>query len=104
MSDWAELPIGERAALLREGRAFPGETADEARCRLKTALDLLDDADLGALLDCGQDALNRRRVDGTGPTPVRIARAIYYRRADVLAWLERNRDGVRGTSKKESRS
>ena len=60
--------------------------------RVKAALDLLDDADLQALTGCGEDALARHRVNGTGPTPIRVLRAVFYRRADVVSWLERNRD------------
>lgn len=90
----ANAPLDIRARFLSDGRPFPGETETEARCRVKAALDLLDDTDLMALTGCGEDALARHRVNGTGPTPIRVLRAVFYRKADVLAWLERNRDQV----------
>jgi hypothetical protein len=91
---WANASLDIRARFLAEGRPFPGETEAEARCRVKAILDLLDDADLQALTGCGEDALARHRVNGTGPTPIRVLRAVFYRRADVMSWLERNRDAV----------
>ena len=96
---WASAPLDVRARFLAEGRPFPGETDTEARCRVKAALDLLDDTDLMALTGCGEDALARPRVNGTGPTPIRVLRSVFYRTADVISWLERSRDGVRGTAK-----
>jgi predicted DNA-binding transcriptional regulator AlpA len=94
LANWADLPIALRADFLKNGKPFPSETDAEARCRVKAALDLLDDRDLMALLGCGEEALARHRVNGTGPTPVRVVRSVFYKREDVLAWLERNRDGA----------
>lgn len=88
---WRELPAETRAALLQAGISHPGETASETRCRLKRALDLLDDDDLAALLDCTHDSLARYRVDGVGPTPVWVARQIFYTRPDVEAWIASHR-------------
>lgn len=92
LAAWDNAPLDLRARFLAEGKPFPGETETEARCRVKAALDLLDDPDLMALTGCGLDALARHRVNGTGPTPVRVLRSVFYRTADVIAWLERNRD------------
>jgi hypothetical protein len=91
---WASAPLDIRARFLAEGRPFPGETEAEVRCRVKAALDLLDDTDLQALTGCGEDALARHRVNGTGPTPIRVLRAVFYRRTDVISWLEKNRDAA----------
>ncbi len=93
-SSLGQRPLDIRARFLAEGRPFPGETETEARCRVKAALDLLDDTDLQALTGCGEDALARHRVNGTGPTLIRVLRAVFYKRADVISWLERNRDAA----------
>lgn len=91
---WANLPPQTRAELLRAGLPFPGETAKEARCRLKAKLNLLDDDDLKALTGCGDDVLVKRRVSGTGPRPIRVLRSVFYSADDVRDWLLRNRDAL----------
>lgn len=91
---WATAPVEVRADMLAKGLPYPGETAAEVRCRLKAQLDLYDDDDLAALLGVTTDALARYRVDGSGPTPIRVARVIFYRREDVASWLARHRDAV----------
>ncbi len=89
---WHDLMPSERVLLFAEGLAFPGETEDERRCRLKNQLGLLDDADLAALLGCTEETLAKHRVKGTGPRPIRIARNVFYLREDVEKWLRQNRD------------
>lgn len=91
---WSALNVQTRAELLLQGVCFPGETASEARCRLKRDLQLYDDDDLVALLDKSHDTLARMRVNGKGPTPIRIARQVFYDREDVHRWVRRHRDVV----------
>jgi hypothetical protein len=93
-ADWAALPVSSRAELLLSGTPFPGETAEEKRCRLKAALGLFDDDDLMALTGSGEDALIKRRVNGTGPRPIRVLRQVFYTADDVRDWLNRNRDAL----------
>ncbi|SFM11279.1 hypothetical protein [Shimia aestuarii] len=90
---WRELDVHTRADLLLQGVPFPSETATETRCRLKRDLGLYDDDDLAALLDKSHDTLARMRVKGTGPTPIRVVREIFYDRQDVHDWIKRHRDG-----------
>jgi hypothetical protein len=97
--DWDALPVSQRAELLKAGVPFPGETEEERRCRVKARLGLLDDGDLGALTGNGEDALARHRVNGTGPTPTRVMRSVFYFAEDVASWMKNHRDGVRGTAK-----
>jgi helix-turn-helix protein len=33
-------------------------------------------------------SLKRWRYQGYGPTPVRIGKTLYYRKADIAAWLD----------------
>ncbi len=55
-------------------------------------MELLRTPDAAALLGCSQSKLNKARCSGTLRIPfVRIGRAIYYTKADVLAWLEQHR-------------
>ncbi len=89
---WEALPLETRAEMLIKGIPFPSETAAEARCRLKSDLGLYDDDDLSALLDKSHDTLARMRVKGTGPTPIRIAREIFYDRQTVAEWMRQHRD------------
>ena len=92
--NWASLPISARAELLRSGIPFPGETAEERRCRVKAALGLLDDEDIQALGDVTADTLAKKRVNGTGPRPVRVLRTVFYHVDDVREWVLRHRDAV----------
>lgn len=92
--NWATLPVSNRAELLRSGVPFPGETSEERRCRVKAALGLLDDADIQALGDVTADTLAKKRVNGTGPRPVRVLRTVFYTLEDVREWILRHRDAV----------
>ncbi len=92
--NWTALDLAQRAALLKEGKTFPGETEEEAKARLKNAMDLLDDNDLIALLGTTEATLARHRVQGTGPKPVKVMRQIFYLRSDVMKWLEQHRGDV----------
>ncbi|RBW56815.1 hypothetical protein DS909_08915 [Phaeobacter gallaeciensis] len=91
---WQALSADARANLLLQGVPFPSETATETRCRLKRDMCLYDDDDLAALLDKSHDTLARMRVNGKGPTPIRVAREIFYDRQDVATWIKRHRDGI----------
>lgn len=92
--EWVKLPATTRAELLMAGVPFPTETTEERRCRVKASLDLLDDGDLQALADVTADTLAKKRVDGTGPRPVRVLRSVFYHVDDVRDWVLRHRDTV----------
>ena len=66
---------------------------------LKERFDLLDESDLAALLGVEANTLAKHRVAGTGPTPIRAMRSVFYHADDVKAWLLRQRDGERGRAK-----
>lgn len=67
---------------------------------LKKQFDLLDETDLSVLLGVSVDTLAKHRVNGTGPTPIRAMRAVFYDASDVKAWLLKQRDGARGRASK----
>lgn len=58
--------------------------------RLRDAFQLLSPADLAALIGIDERTLAAWRAMHKGPDFVRLGRAIFYRRADVLAWVELN--------------
>ena len=91
---WEHLPVLARAEMLKAGIPFPTETALERRCRVKAKLGLMDDDDLRALVDVSDDTLARRRVNGTGPRPIRVMRAVFYAADDVRDWMLKHRDAV----------
>jgi len=76
-------------------------TADKY-LELKNRFDLLDEADLCALLGVEPETLAKHRVAGTGPTPIRAMRAVFYASDDVKMWLLRQRDGERGRTGKNN--
>ncbi len=58
--------------------------------RLRDAFQILSPADLAALIGVDERTLAAWRSGHRGPDFVRLGRAIFYRRADVLAWVELN--------------
>ncbi len=49
---------------------------------------LLTTAEAAEILRLSQPHLEKMRIYGRGPRFVRLGRAIRYRRADLLAWIE----------------
>ena len=72
---------------------FP-EPADQDRAalteRLKRTFDLLSPTDLAALRGVDERTLAVERSQGCGPDYVKLGRAVYYRGADIKAWIEMN--------------
>lgn len=89
---WLDLPVELRAELLKAGIGFPGETPTEAACRVKAQLNLLDDEDICALCGVTEATLEKHRVSGTGPRPIRVLRRVFYTVEDVREWMLRQRD------------
>jgi hypothetical protein len=58
--------------------------------RLRDAFALLSPTDLAALIGIDERTLAVWRSTHKGPDFVRLGRAVFYRRADVLAWVELN--------------
>lgn len=58
--------------------------------RLRDAFQLLSPADLAALIGIDERTLAVWRSTRRGPDFVRLGRAVFYRRADVLSWVELN--------------
>ena len=58
--------------------------------RLRDAFALLSEADLGALIGVDPRTLTVWRCQKRGPDVVKLGRAIFYRRADIDAWIALN--------------
>ena len=58
--------------------------------QLRDSFALLSPADLAALIGVDERTLAVWRSTHKGPDFVRLGRAVFYRRADVLAWVELN--------------
>jgi excisionase family DNA binding protein len=52
----------------------------------------LTEAEVAALLKVTRGTIKRWRREGTGPPSLRFGRTVRYRRRDVDAWAERQRD------------
>lgn len=75
----------------REQSALPVTTIEAGRGeRLRDAFQLLSPADLAALIGVDERTLALWRSQHKGPDFCRLGRAVFYRRADVLAWVELN--------------
>ncbi len=57
----------------------------------REAESLLTEQDVAALTRLSTRTLERRRLDGTGPTFIKLGRRVVYRRQDVDSWIEQNR-------------
>ncbi len=58
--------------------------------RLRDAFELLSPPDLSALIGVDERTLAVWRSQHRGPDFVKLGRAVFYRRADVNAWIELN--------------
>jgi predicted DNA-binding transcriptional regulator AlpA len=58
--------------------------------KLRDTFALLSEADLGALIGVDPRTLTVWRCQKRGPDVVKLGRAIFYRRADVDAWIALN--------------
>jgi predicted DNA-binding transcriptional regulator AlpA len=64
---------------------------EDPRCeRLRDVFQLLSPPDLSALIGVDQRTLAVWRSQRRGPDFVKLGRAVFYRRADVNAWIELN--------------
>jgi hypothetical protein len=64
---------------------------ENSRCeQLRDVFQLLSPADLSALIGVDERTLAVWRVGRRGPDFVKLGRAVFYRRADVNAWIELN--------------
>jgi predicted DNA-binding transcriptional regulator AlpA len=71
----------------------PAETPIEQHLRseqLRDAFGVLSPADLSALIGVDERTLAVWRAQRRGPDFVKLGRAVFYRRADILAWIELN--------------
>jgi predicted DNA-binding transcriptional regulator AlpA len=58
--------------------------------RLRDIFELISPADLATLLGVDERTLTVWRSQRRGPDFVKLGRAVFYRRADVNAWIELN--------------
>jgi excisionase family DNA binding protein len=69
----------------------PGRIPDGQPTRGHMTDKLLTQQQLADELEVSLRTLERWRQEGTGPTFIRVGRSPRYRRADIDAWLERQR-------------
>jgi predicted DNA-binding transcriptional regulator AlpA len=70
---------------------LPSEPASRPRAeKLRDTFALLSEADLSALIGVDPRTLTVWRCQKRGPDVVKLGRAIFYRRADVDAWIALN--------------
>lgn len=70
-------------------RKTDGEDAADNRAEhLRDSFALLSPADLATLVGVDERTLALWRAAHKGPAFVRLGRAIFYRRADVVAWTD----------------
>jgi predicted DNA-binding transcriptional regulator AlpA len=58
--------------------------------QLRDLFQLISPADLSALIGVDERTLAAWRTQRRGPDFVKLGRAVFYRRADVTAWIELN--------------
>jgi predicted DNA-binding transcriptional regulator AlpA len=58
--------------------------------QLRDAFGVLSPADLSALIGVDERTLAVWRAQRRGPDFVKLGRAVFYRRGDILAWIELN--------------
>jgi hypothetical protein len=78
-------PVAEKIAPLSPATVDVGRSE-----RLRDTFELLSPGDLGALIGVDERTLAGWRAEKRGPDYARLGRAIFYRRPDVLAWIELN--------------
>jgi predicted DNA-binding transcriptional regulator AlpA len=59
--------------------------------RLRSSFNLLAPCDLAALIGIDERTLAVWRVQRRGPDFVKLGRAVFYRHADIEAWIELNK-------------
>lgn len=64
------------------------ETARAAT--LRSALDIFAEADLAEILDVKTQTLASWRAENKGPDYVKLGKSIFYRKQDVLDWINAN--------------
>jgi len=57
---------------------------------LRESVGLLLQQDVALMLGIGERRLSEWRGEKIGPDYVKLGKSIYYRRSDVLAWIEAN--------------
>ena len=67
---------------------FSDETAP---ARLRSSFSLLAPSDLAALIGIDERTLAVWRVQRRGPDFVKLGRAVFYRHADIDAWIDLNK-------------
>ena len=65
------------------------ETSPRAE-KLRDQFGLLTPSDLAALIGVDARTLAAWRAKGAGPDVTRLGRAIFYRRSDVVTWIDLN--------------
>ena len=63
-------------------------TISPPRIAILSQLGLMTPEDLSLALDVNTHTLMTWRREGKGPDFTRLGKAIFYRRADVLTWIE----------------
>lgn len=76
---------------MRPTHPQPDDDADASRPeQLRDTFALLSPEELAALLNVDDRTLAFWRSKKRGPAAVKLGRAVFYRRADVAAWIAQN--------------
>lgn len=85
----AGVQLSERVELLKAGISFPGETSEEAACRLRRQFDLVTESELAALAGVDLRTLREWRAKAEDPEHIKLGRNVLYPRQAVADWLQR---------------
>lgn len=58
--------------------------------KMQANSDLLATAAAAPYIKHAESTMNRWRVEGSGPPFIKLGRKVFYRKADLDAWLERH--------------
>ncbi|MFQ3667085.1 MAG: helix-turn-helix domain-containing protein [Sphingomonadaceae bacterium] len=75
----------DAAATTREAQ----DAAQPGAARPEATGELISIKDVAHMLRCSRSTLYRLAANGGFPEPVRVGSSVRYRRADILAWIER---------------
>ncbi len=62
---------------------------------------LLTETEVSGLLNCTKSALRRWRLEGSGPTFVRVGRLIRYDESDLTEYVEQHKQKPRTANKSQ---
>lgn len=67
-----------------------GRTMPDRGAYLRREVDLVTPEELATTLEVELSTLQAWRAQGTGPDYVRLGKQVFYRRADIIDWINAN--------------